>query len=309
MRSLLALAAVVVLAGCGSGTVERAGAPIVPDRPSPPIVPVDEAPPDDVTWFLQHDFEPPSTTSTGVGVITAELVCTDRSGDRGVCPEPTPEERAQAQQAEEDYLKSIRPAAGSPPRVIAKLALAGGGHELFTAWHDVDGKLCWETDDVRPDGGGGGGPSGPCTASSKCDAFCLDSSGVATTTYELSGTVPTAAAALRVTTADGQVSTYELDGPVVDGDRRVFMLELGPSDWRRLELVRHGAVFDTQTMPETTVAFEECDAEVGSMPQPTSGWTPHTPELDAYSKKLDACLKAKDGWPPSTIGVDTAATP
>lgn len=329
MRSLLALAAVVVLAGCGSATVEHAGGSIVPDRPSPPIRAVDEAPPDDVLWFLKQDFQLPaqaSATPTGVDTAgnTVAEICFDSSTDPSVgttttCPPPTPEQLAKAQQEQERFLHAIKPAPDAQPRVVAKLALAGGGDELFTAWHNADGELCWETDDETPKGGGGGGPTGPCiprtnaSYSPRCDAFCLQSDGGsadgAQTSYELSGTVPAEAAAIRVTTADGQVSTYELDGPVVDGDRRIFMLELGPSDWRTLELVRHGAVYDTETIPKTTVAIEECDAEVGPLPVPSPNSDDRQATLSAYSRKVDACLKTKPGWPPSTAGLDTTTAP
>ena len=333
MRSLLALAAVVVLAGCGSATVEHAGSAIVPDRPSPPITAVDEAPPDDVLWFLKQDFQVPAQSSSATSVDTAgkslDEICfvssTDPSaGSTTSCPPPTPEQRAKAEQEQERFLHSIRPASDSQPRVIAKLALAGGGDELFTAWHNAEGKLCWETDDETPRGGGGSGPSGPCVVKPedssdgvRCDTLCLQSDGGSSDgahiTYELSGTVPTTAAAIRVTAADGQVSTYELDGPVVDGDRRVLMLQLGPSDWRTVELVRHGAVFDTDTMPKATVAIEECNAQVGSMPQPSGNSMPSQTELEAYSRKVDACLKTKPGWSawpgPSTGGLDTATSP
>ncbi len=228
-----------MLAGCGSATVERAGAPIVPDRPSPPITAVDEAPPDDVQWFLKDDFAPPpesssSSSASGGSVRAFEMCWSDSTSESSECPAPTPEQLAKSHEAEEQYRKDVLPASGSQPMVVAKLALASGDDELFTAWHNAAGELCWETDAETPSGGGGGGPVGPCANSAyarpglECAALCLDSqggsSGDAELTCVLTGTVPASASAIRVATADGQVSTYALDGPVVDRDRRVLML-------------------------------------------------------------------------------------
>ena len=44
----------------------------------------------------------------------------------------------------------------------AGLALHDGGNELFVAWHNQAGELCWDIEEVTTDGSSGGGPGGPC---------------------------------------------------------------------------------------------------------------------------------------------------
>jgi hypothetical protein len=52
---------------------------------------------------------------------------------------------------------------------------------------------------------------------------------------------------------------YPLRGPIVPNtDRRMFMLDLGRHDWRRLELLRGDAVVAVQVMPEWQAAAEDC---------------------------------------------------
>jgi hypothetical protein len=199
------------------------------------------------------------------------------------------------------YFDSIRPAPDSPPRVVAKLALRDGGQGLFIAWRNGSGSLCWQVEEQHPDNGGGGGPAGPCADVHGCDAICLNSgaSGIPTD-WMLTGTVAADADELRVTRADGAVVTYPLAGPVLpDSSSRVFMLELGRSDWRKLELVRDGAVVETANMPAAQAVWEVCLDRIGPMPM-------HPPNADmeamkasqrAYSDQMSACVGASKAPP------------
>lgn len=329
MRWMPAVAAVFVIAGCGSGVAGQAGgAPITPDHPAPPIVAADETPPDDIQQFLKWDFEPDDASSTDdqLGQSSADLVCT-QSGSSAVttdCPQPSPEETAKAQAEDEQYTHAISPAAGSEPVVVAKLELGAGQELFFTEWTATTGDPCWEIDEEGPDGGGGGGPSGPCSDAAvqlafpdesarmsqyapPCTDLCLesDSSGGAdpsTEDFRLAGTVPADAEALRVTVAGGGTATYPLVGPrLSDPSLRVFMVDLGNHDWRTLELIRKGSVASTVTMPTFRVTYEDCELQVGPMPVYSPTVTigdvgDLQKQLEPYNTAMDRCLGAK-GFP------------
>ncbi len=333
MRWLLAFAAAFLLAGCGPSTPERAGAPVVPDAPPPAIAAVNEAPPEDVAWFLQSEFgldaAPGDSAASGQGfVVCNETIPSgselspppDVSGNS--CPQPTAEEQARWTAAEQQYEQLIRPAPGSEPRVIARLPLDRSGDDLlFTAWKNGSGETCWQTDESGPDGGGGSGVSGPCEQQAEvgafagmaatrgmyataCDVICLGSDsrgdGNGADSYVLTGTVPRDAEALRVTMAGGTTATYPLVGPrVLDTARNVFMLDLGAHDWRKLELIRGGAVTATVEMPAFITAYEECGQKVGPPPDPPADADPREliDSMKPYQSALTACLAASGAVP------------
>jgi len=119
-------------------------------------------------------------------------------------------------------------------------------------------------------------------------------------TYVLSGTVSRDAEAIRVTVAGGMTATYPLVGPtVLDSDRRVFLLELGVNDWRRLELIRGGAVAATAQMPEFTVAYEDCIDTIGPPTQPPASADAQAmfDAMKPYENALMACLRASGAVP------------
>jgi len=106
----------------------------VPDAPAPAIVAANEAPPDDVLWFLQDEFGQnlPSAGSSGsnlgFSVGICEMTSTNGLGpppplDGNSCPQPTAEEEARFRAEEERYQPAIRPGPGSEPRVVARLGL------------------------------------------------------------------------------------------------------------------------------------------------------------------------------------------
>jgi hypothetical protein len=164
-----AVAAAFVLAGCGSGTPGQAGgAPITPDHPAPPIIAANESPPDEIQSFLDMDFG--TDQSSKLGVSEPEYICEQSSPPDGSstvstpCPQPNADEIAKLKTEEEQYDEAIKPAAGTSPEVVAKLELGANDELFFTAWTTSSGDACWEVDEERPDGSGGGGPSGPCVA-------------------------------------------------------------------------------------------------------------------------------------------------
>src|SRR2546430_17230851 len=98
MRWLLAFAAALLLAGCGAATPERAGAPVVPDMPAPAVLAVDEAPPDDVLWFLQEEIgqNVPSVDSSESNSGFSISICEMTSTSGSEPPPPPRQSRPQA---------------------------------------------------------------------------------------------------------------------------------------------------------------------------------------------------------------------
>lgn len=306
MRLLPGLAVVLVLAGCGSastgpGKPAAAGAPVAP---APPIVPLDEAPPEPVARMLDMLFAPPSSATSGFDHLQTTITWA-AGGPTTTTSAPTPAQIAEASAQLEAQRRALEPAADSTPRVVARLPLADGGEALFVDWHNDAGRLCTYTS-ITHASGGGGGMGGACVEpqQAQCTAICLasDGSGVLSADdWVLSGTVPADADALDVTTADGATAEYPLAGPVLDGDRRVFMLDLGAQDWRQLALVRGGDVVAETAMPVAQVAGEECERKAGPMPPPpTEPPTPasgESPEVKAWNDAFQACLQAHGSTP------------
>lgn len=314
MRLLLGLAFVVVLAGCGAETGgPGAAAPVrqsVPAAPAPPIVPLNEAPPAEVTRMLDEELAPVPADFGKQGAGGSSSVTflwgIDTQGPGGAAP--TPAQIAEARRQLEAQRQKLEPVPCSSPRAVARLPLVDGGETLFIVWHNRDGLLCTYTNTADEGGGGGGGPGGPCEGdeqATQCAAVCLASSGTGSVSAErwvLTGTVAADADALDVTTADGATTEYPLTGPVLDGDRRVFLLELGAHDWRKLALVRGGRVADEKTMPAAEAAAEDCNAEVGPMPtpplgSPVSGPGEQSPAIKAWESSLQACLTVSGTFP------------
>lgn len=297
MRRVGWLVAVVVLAGCGGGAAVSGprDAPIAPDRPAPAIVAADEPAPD----WVGETLRPPSGPAASSTCLTFS-----RGGGDTTTASCSSEQTATLETRRQARLAAIQPAAGSEPRVVATLGLAHDGTASFAAW-EAPGGPCWMTEVEVGGGGGGGGPHGPC-ADPSCDAFCLASSGGgggAGDEYVLSGTVPAAAAAVRVTLADGSQATYPLDGPLFPGatDRRVFVLDLGATDaWRKVELVEGGAVTRTYAIPKSLAAVEDCQAKLGPPPQPVMTPGDHAgmaAEIQPYTDAIDACVRRLDPTP------------
>src|SRR5690349_18495561 len=109
MRWLVVVAAAIVLAGCGSGTNAPGAAPIVANAAAPPIAAVDEAPPDDIAWFLKDEFgqAPPGPATTTTGTDQVQL-CASSQG--ATCPPPSPEEQAKLAAGFQRFEELVRPA-------------------------------------------------------------------------------------------------------------------------------------------------------------------------------------------------------
>lgn len=319
---LAGLVAVFVLAGCGA-MVGRSGAPASSAAPlaeAPPVQGVDEAPPQELQMMLDHEFAPlpadfgHAGNSTAIMTAVGSFSWTWGGGSTSTTSTPTAAQLAQFRADLEKRRVAIEPAPGSSPRVLARLPLAGGGNALFVAWHNRDGLLCTDTQVTDGSGGGGGGgTSGPCAdlghGEPHCAALCLASDGagsdMAHETWVLSGTVAAGADSLDVTTSNGTKAEYPLTGPVLDGgDRRVFMLELGKTDWRKLTLLRGGQVVDEIAMPAFMAATEDCTAKTGSMPPPKPPAMPGSAlvvpaaEMQAWKTAFEACLTATGAQPP-----------
>ena len=284
----------------GAGKPAAAGAPAAP---APPIVPVDEPPPAEVERVLQEEFAPPSASS---GVDYMQTTFTWGNGGTTTTSAPTPAQVAEGRAELDAQRRALEPAPDSTPRVVARLPLADGGDALFVVWHNRDGRLCTYTN-VTHASGGGGGMGGLCAESqgTECAQICLASDGsgaVSADDWVVSGTVVADADALDVTTADGSTTEYPLAGPVLDGDRRVFMLDLGSQDWRKLALVRGGGVVAETTMPAASVASEDCERKAGPMPMPPMGSIVSAPgeqsvAMKAWETSFQACLAASGAFP------------
>jgi hypothetical protein len=137
----------------------------------------------------------------------------------------------------------------SPPRVVAELPLLGSaGQAQLVAWRTNSGRLCFELAEPH----GTSAAFGPCDAA--CGPICLASNGSGPNarllTYVLGGSVSSRGTAVRVVESGGRVATYPLRGPLVPGpSSRIFMLELGSRDWRRIDLLRGAAVIAGKSKP------------------------------------------------------------
>jgi len=319
MRLLLGLAAVLVLAGCGTVT-GGSGEPAAPSAPlagAPPIEAVDEAPSPELRRTLDLWFAPPQLGTQGSTVTSGTDVWFTWGGGSAstTTTVPTAADMATIRAQFEAQRAARLPAAGSPPRVVARLPLADGGNAALVAWRNHDGVLCTDTEVTDRQGSGGGGPGNSCVPSDMaallhCAEICLTSNGsgsdLAQEVWVLSGTVAADADAIDVTTADGATADYPLTGPVLDGsDRRVFMLELGSSDWRKLVLLRAGEVVDQTSMPAAAAAGEDCLAKVGEMPAPPPPQQPgpiaSTPAMQAWNASLQACMTASGVLPATPV--------
>jgi hypothetical protein len=325
MRRALLLGAAVLLSGCGAAATRSApaSAPVLADSPAPPIASADAPAPAWVVGYVDGTLGT-STSGTDAWTCYMPLATPGSATTRPTppCGPPSAEQKAEVASAQKLFLAGVRPVSGSEPRVVATLPLAEGGTASFIAWLGGSGQPCWATEVKVGQGGGGGGPEGPCTLRSAdagvgrppCDALCLDSSGggdAGRTIHVLAGTVPASAEALRVTLAGGAQATYPLVGPVFPGsaDRRIFLLDLGAVDWRTLELVDAGAVDRTVRMPAEEVAFEVCSEKVGPMqPVAGNGFDPQAQQqaMQPHADAMNACLH---GELPQESGTTTAPVP
>jgi hypothetical protein len=232
-RALLVVFGVLVLSGCGSSktaqttTLTQVAAPLAVEAIDEPAT-----------------IPPPGS---------ATPMCPDVPG--GTC-QPTPNEAEKLQRA-------LTPEHGSEPRAIAELKLPARGPNArarLIAWRNRSGRLCLETQVEDVDGG----PFGPCIPGSPCRKICVQLEQTKTGSealYLLGGAVASSNDRLQVTTDDGRVATYGLTGPVVPEfpGYRVFMLDLGRSLYRRLELLAHDQVVAEESLSPTEIRSLRCN--------------------------------------------------
>lgn len=239
MRFAAGLVAVLALAGCGSSN-HRAAAP--------PIRAVNATP----DRQLRVELELFLQSAPASAHVRSGFDVWDSAGH----VKPTAAQLAHLQAEIAARRAAEQPGRGSQPRVVARLPLAGGGEASFVAWRNRRGALCTFTQVTDASGSGGGTPGGRCVStaahlSSPCAAICLGSFGEGDPVrFVLSGTVAAGADALAVTTVGGRTATYPLTGPRL-GTRRVFLLDLGATEWRRLTLYRNGSIVGRTSLPPT----------------------------------------------------------
>ena len=230
LRAVPILFGVLALAGCGSSqsaetTTEKQAA-------TPPAVRAVDEP---------ATVPPPSSTPA---------MCPDIP----VPCQPTPAWAERLQRAVKQ---------GSEPRAIAELPLPARGpneRARLIAWHNPSGRLCLETQV----GALSSPPFGPCLPGPPCRKICLrllQTKTASEALYLLGGVVASGNDRLRLTTEDGRESTYGLNGPAVPGFRgyRVFMLDLGRSLYRRLELLAHDQVVAEETLSAAQIRALRCN--------------------------------------------------
>lgn len=104
---------------------------------------------------------------------------------------------------------------------------------------------------------GGTGRNGSCAGgSSAWEDLCVDSYWEQVDQehelYVLAGLVPGSADSIRVTLTGDMARMFPLTGPVVSGTAwRVLMLELGPCDWRKVEVFHDDQAIASRELPPT----------------------------------------------------------
>lgn len=256
---LLVLLSCLVTSSCGAASTQQASEKSSA-VPAPSIEAIDEPAGEDVEYLLR-------SSPSDVAVAT-HFFCLDGEPDEAdnePC-EPSPEEIEKLRRIGEESEHAIRPAQDSQPRKIARLRLSARGPKsqvFLIAWRNRADKLCLADSEEDEEGGGSGGPFGPCVPEGRCGAICLIGSGTGSgqeSLYSTSGVVAAKADALRITFDDGRVATYELSGPLVPGypEYRVFMLDLGRRIETHLELLQEGSVIAEEKRPRAEVRAMRC---------------------------------------------------
>ncbi len=267
-RALILFCSALALSACGSArSVQPADNAQVAPASQPHIEAIDE--PAD-TWWLD---EP------GDGATASTYICAQEDSatttDKGCTP--TPEMKEELRRQAEEMKRATTPAKDSEPRAIARLRLEQRGPNSrmrLIAWKSQSGELCLADDETDEEGGGAGGPFGPCVPGGHCGDICLTLSGSGTGTEWLNttaGVLPARADMLRITFDGGRVASYKLDGPLVPGFReyRVFMLDLGRGIETRLELFEGDKVIAEEERSRAEIMRMRCSQKypVDDMPR------------------------------------------
>lgn len=180
-------------------------------------------------------------------------------GATGMCPDTPIPCRPQ---------QTVKPE--SAPRVVAGLRLPArspSASARLIAWHNASKQLCLETQAESVNSA----PFGPCLPGRPCGKICVQPLQTKTggeALYLLGGVVASGNDRLRITTEDGHVATYALNGPVVPGfpSYRVFMFDLGRSLYRRLELLAHDRVVAEETLSAAQIRSLRCNENPPVLP-------------------------------------------
>lgn len=260
MGLLILLAA--LLTGCGAVTDDPGDGTMPGLEPAPPIRATNRAAPDAFTEWNAPTNGVVVTTSYCVAPVGEELDEDDecevggKTWENPCSADPPTEQsktecKAQLEQMEQireeanRWLERVAPAPGTEPRIVAELDLPGAAQAELVTWRTENGKLCLlariqpsEQADLAA------GLEGECVPYVACKRVCLTLVQTTGRQIVLAGAVAKTADALRLSAGAGLEATYPLVGPVIDSStQRVFMLALGPEDWRRLELLRGDEVY------------------------------------------------------------------
>jgi hypothetical protein len=282
------LSSLVALSACGMAEEERSQ-PAGTLEPAPPIEAIDEpAPhwppvaPDEEGW------------STGYLAIMSqetqnELLCPE---DPDEC-KPTAEQVAALHKKAEQQYEDMRPAEGTKPRAIARLASTERPTRLI-AWRTVNGELCMQVEVGNAETSGTYGPFGPCAPFEPCDRMCLNRMSMAVGDGQdivslLGGSVAANGDELRVVFEGGTSARYPLTGPLVPGfdDTRVFLLDLGERLYQRLELLDDDEVIASTDIPRREIEAQKCFQRFPLRSPPPTETAPRDP-----NPELEACLRA-----------------
>jgi hypothetical protein len=283
-RALILFCSVLALSACGSArSVQPADNAQVAPLPPPPIEAIDE--PADTWWMDESDD----------GATASTYICEqeDSKPTRNNGCNPTPEMKEELRRQEDEMKRATTPAKASEPRAIARLRLEQRGPNArmrLIAWKSQSGELCLADDETDEEGGGRGGPFGPCVPGGHCGEICLTFSGSGTGTEWLNtiaGVLPAKADRFRITFDDGREATYKLDGPLVPGfpAYRVFMLGLGRGIETRLELFEGNKVIAEEMRSRAEIMAMRCSQKypVDDMPR-TPGESEKSPLAQCFEK-------------------------
>jgi len=249
------LAAGLLLTGCSLWN-EEGGEPAGSLQPAPPV-------------RSMNEIVPPPPEDVDADVLVFDQNSVLERACPGVEPaqcKPSKERYEAVQRRLRQEHEAMDPAGGTEQRVIATLPLSRGGDAALIAWRARNGRLCVKVEIRYPDStgigiGGGWGPFDSCEPRSTCGQVCLArATEIPKTTGVLTGTVSSSGDELRVTFLDGERRRYPLRGPVVPGfpESRVFMLDLGPRLYERLELFADGKVSASVDTPREEIEVQLC---------------------------------------------------
>ena len=167
-RALILFCIVLALSACGSArSVQPVDNAQIAPLPPPPIEAIDE--PADIWWM----DEPGDGDTASIYLCGQEDSKT--TTDSGC--NPTPELKEELRRHSEEIKRATTPAKDSEARAIAQLRLEERGRNArmrLIAWNSQFGSSAWPTTRQIEEGGGGGGPFGPCEPGGHCREICLD---------------------------------------------------------------------------------------------------------------------------------------